>query len=52
VRATPPTIPGITGLTNKKFQSGLPMGFEPKVWAEKATINGGLPFLLANPPPK
>jgi hypothetical protein len=42
--------PGITGLTSKKLQSGLPAGFDSKVWAEKATINGGLPYLLANPP--
>ncbi|MGH6887936.1 MAG: GLUG motif-containing protein, partial [Rhizomicrobium sp.] len=44
--------PGITGLTTVQFQSGLPAGFDPKVWAEKANLNGGLPYLLANPPPR
>jgi hypothetical protein len=44
--------PGITGLTTAQFQSGLPAGFDPTVWAEKFNINGGLPYLLANPPPK
>jgi hypothetical protein len=44
--------PGITGLTTEQFQSGLPAGFDPKVWAEEPNINGGLPYLLANPPPK
>lgn len=43
---------GITGLTTAQFQSGLPAGFDPKVWAENPNINGGLPYLLANPPPK
>ena len=44
--------PGITGLTTAQFQSGLPAGFNPTVWAENPNINGGLPYLLANPPPK
>jgi hypothetical protein len=44
--------PGITGLTTAQFQSGLPSGFDPKIWAENADINGGLPYLIANPPPK
>jgi hypothetical protein len=44
--------PGIAGLTTAQFQSGLPAGFDPKVWAEEPNINGGLPYLLANPPPK
>ncbi|MGH6888439.1 MAG: GLUG motif-containing protein [Rhizomicrobium sp.] len=44
--------PGITGLTTAQFQSGLPAGFDPKVWAERASVNGGLPYLLANPPPR
>jgi hypothetical protein len=43
---------GIAGLTNKQFRSGLPAGFDPAIWAEKHGINGGLPYLLANPPPK
>jgi hypothetical protein len=44
--------PGITGLTTAQFQSGLPQGFDPNVWAEKSKINGGLPYLISNPPPK
>jgi hypothetical protein len=44
--------PGITGLTTAQFQSGLPAGFDPKIWAEKTNIIDGLPYLLANPPPK
>ncbi len=48
----PANDPGITGLTTAQFQSGLPAGFDPKVWSEKPNINGGLPYLLANPPPK
>jgi hypothetical protein len=44
--------PGITGLTTAQFQSGLPAGFDPSVWAEKSYINGGLPYLLDTPPPK
>ena len=44
--------PGITGLTTIQLQSGLPQGFDPAVWHESATVNGGLPYLLANPPPK
>jgi hypothetical protein len=44
--------PGITGLTSAQLQSGLPAGFDPKVWAENPTINNGLPYLIANPPRK
>jgi hypothetical protein len=44
--------PGITGLTTAQFQSGLPTGFDPKIWAEDTSINNGLPYLIANPPPK
>jgi len=43
--------PGITGLTTVQFQSGLPAGFDPTVWAEKPNINDGFPYLLANKPP-
>ncbi len=42
--------PGITGLTTAQFQSGLPAGFDPTIWGEQASINGGLPYLLALPP--
>lgn len=44
--------PGIKGLSNTKFTSGLPKGFNRLVWAERPDINGGLPYLLSNPPPK
>ena len=44
--------PGITGLTTAQFQSGLPAGFDPTVWAENANIDDGFPYLLANPPAK
>jgi filamentous hemagglutinin family protein len=42
--------PGITGLTTVQLQSGLPTGFDPTIWGESASINGGLPYLLALPP--
>jgi hypothetical protein len=48
----PKDDPGITGLTTEQFQSGLPAGFDPGVWGENANINGGLPYLPTNPPPK
>ena len=48
----PQNDPGITGQTTKQLQSGLPAGFDSSIWAEKTTINGGLPYLLDNPPPK
>ncbi len=43
--------PGIAGLTTKRLQSQLPYGFDPHVWKENPNINGGLPYLIANPPP-
>ena len=42
--------PGITGLTDAQLKSGLPAGFDKKVWKEKAGINNGYPYLIANPP--
>jgi hypothetical protein len=42
--------PGITGQTTAQLQSGLPAGFDPTIWAENPSINGGLPYLIANPP--
>jgi hypothetical protein len=42
--------PGIAGLTTAQFQSGLPAGFDPTVWAEDPAINNGLPYLIDNPP--
>jgi hypothetical protein len=46
----PANDPGIKGLSDKKLKSGLPKGFDPKVWNEDPNINGGLPYLIANPP--
>ena len=43
---------GLKGLTTQRFQSGLPAGFSPKIWAEDSDINNGFPYLIANPPPK
>jgi hypothetical protein len=45
-----PYDPGITGLTSAQLSGGLPPGFDPNVWGENATINNGLPYLLADPP--
>lgn len=45
-----PDDPGITGLTTAQFQSGLPLGFDPKVWGQNPKTNGGYPYLRANPP--
>ncbi len=43
-------VTGLTGLTTGQLQSGLPDGFSGTVWAESPSINGGLPYLVANPP--
>jgi hypothetical protein len=43
---------GITGLTTAQLQSGLPAGFDPTIWAENPSINGGFPYLINNPPPE
>ena len=45
-----PDYPGIAGLTTAQFQSGLPAGFDPSVWAQSVSINNGYPYLIANPP--
>jgi hypothetical protein len=37
-------------LSDSKLKSGLPKGFNPKIWNEDSNINGGLPYLIANPP--
>lgn len=44
--------PGLRGLTDKKLLSRLPRGFDRRVWAENPNINGGYPYLIANPPPQ
>lgn len=41
---------GIKGVSTRKLQSGLPKGFDPSIWAESTDINGGFPYLIANPP--
>jgi hypothetical protein len=41
---------GVTGLTTEQLQSGLPTGFDPKIWAEDPNVNDGLPYLISNPP--
>jgi filamentous hemagglutinin family protein len=45
------SAPGVTGLTTVQFQSGLPSGFDASVWGSSPSIDGGMPYLLANPPP-
>jgi hypothetical protein len=45
-------IQGLTGLTDAQLKSGLPAGFDPKIWTQKAQINDGYPYLLVNKPPK
>ena len=42
--------PGITGLTDAQLKSGLPAGFDKKVWHENAAVNGGYPYLVDLPP--
>jgi hypothetical protein len=32
------------------LEAGLPADFDPTIWGENASINGGLPYLLAIPP--
>jgi hypothetical protein len=43
---------GVLGLTTAQFQSGLPAGFDPTIWAENPSINNGFPYLINNPPPQ
>jgi len=40
----------IKGVKTEAFQAGLPPGFDPAIWGEKAGINGGFPYLLTLPP--
>ena len=47
---SPSNDAGITGLTTQQLQSGLPMGFVSKFWAQNSSINNGFPYLIANPP--
>ncbi|MBV9571589.1 MAG: hypothetical protein JO056_10155 [Alphaproteobacteria bacterium] len=41
---------GVTGLTDAELKSGLPKGFDPKIWGSDPNINNGYPYLRANPP--
>ncbi|MBV9993388.1 MAG: hypothetical protein JOZ72_19100 [Alphaproteobacteria bacterium] len=43
--------PGTTGLGHAAITSALPAGFDPAIWARDDAINGGYPYLIANPPP-
>ncbi|MBV8800306.1 MAG: hypothetical protein JO208_10945 [Alphaproteobacteria bacterium] len=43
--------PGITGLTDTQLKSGLPDGFDQKIWCQSANVNDGYPYLCALPPP-
>jgi hypothetical protein len=47
----PPNRQGITALTTVQLQAGLPPGFHASVWGQSPGINGGFPYLLANPAP-
>jgi hypothetical protein len=40
---------GISGLTTAQFLSGLPAGFDPKIWRQESKTNAGFPFLLDFP---
>jgi hypothetical protein len=44
--------PGITGLTDTQLKSGLPSGFDKKVWKQQPDINNGYPTLIDNAPSK
>jgi len=43
-------IEGITGMTTAELQAGLPPGFGSETWAVSGKLNGGYPYLIANPP--
>ncbi len=40
----------VVGLSDVQLKSGLPDGFDPKIWGQSPNINNGYPYLLANPP--
>jgi hypothetical protein len=46
----PSSDAGITGKTNAELKAGLPPGFDSAVWAQRPSVNGGLPYLIVNPP--
>ncbi len=41
---------GVVGITDAQLKSGLPDGFDPKIWGQSPSINNGYPYLRANPP--
>jgi hypothetical protein len=45
-----PDDPGIEGLTDPQLKSGLPAGFDRKIWKQNSKINNGYPYLIDNPP--
>ena len=47
---SPGADPGIKGLSDAQLKAALPAGFDPAVWAQKPSINGGLPYLIETPP--
>ena len=42
--------PGIIGLTDAQMKSGLPVGFDPRIWGSDPNVNNGYPYLISNPP--
>lgn len=48
------SVAGIAGLTTQQLQKKLPRGFSSKVWTidPSGAVNGGFPYLIANPPPQ
>lgn len=49
---SPANDPGIAGENSTQLASALPSGFDPTIWTEDTSINSGLPYLIANPPPQ
>jgi hypothetical protein len=45
------TCTGVSGLSDEQLKSGLPAGFDKKVWTQDAAHNSGYPYLIDNPPP-
>jgi hypothetical protein len=48
--ATQVKAKGIAPLSSAKLRAALPAGFDPAIWGRDRKINGGFPYLLANPP--
>ena len=48
----PANDPGITGQTTAQLSAKLSVGFGSAIWAVNPNINGGLPYLIHNPPPQ